>query len=73
MRPRHIFLKIARLRGTFVETVGSGRSALSFISFCSPLRNRYTFRPPTGNRKGENDKQQFPWRQFSIGILQCSQ
>jgi hypothetical protein len=47
MRPRHSFLKIARLRGTFVETVGSGRSALSFISFCSPLRNRYTFRPPT--------------------------
>jgi len=40
-------LKIAQLRGTSVERVGSGRSALSFIPFYSPLRNRYTFRPPT--------------------------
>jgi hypothetical protein len=47
MRPRHNFFKIARLRGTFVEKVGFGRSASSFISFYSPVRNHYTFRPPT--------------------------
>jgi hypothetical protein len=47
MRPRHSFLKIARLRGTSVERVGFGRSDLSFIPFYSPLRNRYAFRPPT--------------------------
>jgi hypothetical protein len=41
MRPRHSFLKIARLRGTSVERVGFGRSDLSFIPFYSvaePLR-----------------------------------
>jgi hypothetical protein len=53
-------LKIAQLRGTSVERLGSGRSALSFIPFYSPLRNRYTFRPPTRQPQGENNKQQFP-------------